>query len=256
MPLSTANDIVDRRATGFTDVAPFSLEVPVATTATLYTNALNLSVQNMGVVYEAPNPLPAGVSNISINGGWMTSNTALCSFWFARLINYGSINLATNVFTAGVVAPSRLECNVSRQIATAVFIEAETATGTSNGTLVVDYVDEDNASGSTPSMTLTANVVKQTAQFMELGDANMVKQITGAVRTGGASPSGTLRFWGIDPIDILPIPNIVQPEIFNTLTSMPFRTPLDAGEKVYVLCIGNSTTKSILGGLALMGETP
>jgi hypothetical protein len=205
---------------------------------------------------KMPSSLPSGVASFKPLSISLTSSVVAC-YMVARLTNLGSVNLSTNAFTAGSVMPTRLEGNTSRQIWSGILLETLTAFNATPGTMVVTYKDNSgNSAEAAASITLTASSVAGSMQFLNLntGDLGAV-EVTNMVRSGGTSPTGVLGAWGVECIDIIPVPTATQPEISNLLTGYPFTKPLGINDELVLIGVGGNTTKSVIGKTYFIGET-
>lgn len=257
MPLITANDFINRRADGFDAEYHFSLESPVAST-NVYTRTGVIQMHRVGtgIMAKMPSSLPSGVVSFKPLSITLTSSIA-AGYMVARLTNLGSVNLATNVFTAGSVMPTRLEGNTSRQIWSGILLETLTGFNATPGTMVITYLDDSgNSAEAAASITLTASSVAGSMQFLTLNGTDLgAFQVTNMVRSGGTSPTGVLGAWGVECIDLIPTPTATQPEISNLLTSFPFTKPLGINEELVLISVGNVATKSVIGKTYFIGET-
>ena len=164
----------------------------------------NFSLQKVGTAPILPT-LPSGVSAyiptaIKAAAAIITSPRTLM---FCEVIDMGSLNISTNVFTDGSAFPTRLELGTSRQTFGPIFVEFETALGGTPGSLTVTYVDQDgNTAETTAAQTMSAtNPNIGTTGWIVLNSPDVGAQdITTAARSGGTTPTGTVRFWGILPI--------------------------------------------------------
>ncbi len=123
-----------------------------------------------------------------------------------ELINFGSLNISTNTFTDGSAMPTRTIFNTSTAMCSPIFMEVEVALNATPGTLVVTYVDQNgNTAEASTSHTLTASAIPGSTSTVVLNTTDWgARDVTNAVRSAGTTPTGTIRFWGIVPIAIVP----------------------------------------------------
>lgn len=150
---------------------------------------------------------------------------------FGEFIDFGSIDIATGTFTDGVAMPARTVLgNASYTIPSGWLLAfCETAIVGTVNPLTVTYTDQDGNTGKTTTAhAMTLNPVIDSIAPMVLNVADWgVTDVTAATRTGGTS--GTIRFYGIIPIDVLPAWNtaFVEPQLPKLLCRR-----LSAGAKI------------------------
>lgn len=149
--------------------------------------------------------LPGGVTAyiptaVSVAG----SQNATYSILFAYLINLGSLDIAGPTFTDGSSMPTKTELGVSRTTSSAVFIEVTTALNATPGNMTVTYVDQDgNGAETTTAQALGGSSPVGSSGFIVLNSPDIgVRDITAATCTGGTTPTGVVRFWGVIPISM------------------------------------------------------
>lgn len=150
-----------------------------------------------------PSSFESGVTAyIPLDFTAITNLSSPVMFILGEMIDFGSLDLSTNVFTPGVAMPSRTVFNTSKQLASPIIVEGEVANNATPGTLVVTYKDQDGSAaeaGGSYTITASGNVSAGVIIKGNSPDWGAV-QVTNAVRSGGTTPTGTLRFWGMIPI--------------------------------------------------------
>jgi hypothetical protein len=121
---------------------------------------------------------------------------------FGELIDLGSLDISTNTFTDGNAMPTRTVFNTSTALSSPIIMEVEVALNATPGSIAVTYVDEDgNTAETTTAQAMTASSTVGSFAVITLNTGDYAaRDITGAARSGGTTPTGTVRFWGIVPI--------------------------------------------------------
>lgn len=153
--------------------------------------------------------LPSGVTGYIPTEVLVVHPTQGIAILIAELVDLGSIDIsgASGTFTDGSSLGTQTEGGAAgSNIFSSVWMEATTALNANPGTLVVTYVDQDgNTAEASPSMTLTGNSVAGSGSWLLLNNPDVaVRDITAAVRSGGTTPSGVIKFWGVKPIALVP----------------------------------------------------
>lgn len=178
-----------------------------------------------------------------------------------KMVDLGSLNIATPTFTDGNQMPTITEMGVSRQTSGAVYCEVTTALNATPGSITVTYVDQDgNSAETTSAQSLpTSNNGIKAGGFIFLNSTDTgVRDITTATRTGGTTPTGIVKFWGLIPIALMiGTANGSQNIMENLLTSGFNPVRLGAGDVVKVLVTAGSTTAAaaLSGNIFIVGDT-
>lgn len=256
MGLQTYNDFVCRQVAGYNSNEPIFGEQTTATT-TLFTTPNNLfTTQRCGTIKTFPS-LPSGVTSFIPTSLSVASSTSNCNLIAGKLVDLGSLNIATPTFTDGDQMPTVTELGSSVQVASAILVEVTTALNATPGSITVTYKDQDNNSAeTTTSHTLGASAVVGSVGLIQLnaGDWGAI-DITTATRTGGTTPSGILRFWGIIPLCVNPLSpntaNFVIPEDFISTGTNPLKL---ANGDILGVFITDGTAKSVFGFMNVIGD--
>lgn len=191
---------------------------------------------------------PTFVSSIAANG----SNLSIL---VGKMIDMGSLDISTNVFTTGSAYPSRRELGTnSVQTSGLLYVHPTVTLGGTVGTLNINYTDQGGNSGTVAyAMSSGGNL----GAFIQLasGDSG-VQSITNTTnRSGGAAPTGTVKFYGIMPIAIsvaAPTSSMIG---FNNLTTNFCFPELGAGDVIGLIDISTGTTNSSsLAYMWIVGE--
>ena len=208
MALTTFNGMLSRAAAGYGMSQPAWSEQTATTTNGIF-NGPVLSMQKGPESKAMPSPLPTGVTAyIPTRYCMLSFNSGDCSLLIAKLVDLGSLDISGPTFTDGSSMPTITECGVSRVTSSAVIAEVTTAFSATPGSYTITYVDQDgNAAETTSSVALTGSALVGSCSPVALntGDTG-VRDITAATRTGGTTPTGVMKFWGVIPLTILPMP--------------------------------------------------
>lgn len=258
MSIQTYDELIARVGSGHAAAWPYYHDGQV-TTGVLGGN--NTSLLRIGSVPALPT-LPSGVT--AYIPTCITGAIAIISsgrtYLFCEVIDMGSLNISTNVFTDGAAFPTRTELGASNATWGPVFVEFETALGGTPGNLTVTYVDQDgNTAETTTAQTMSAtNPNIGTTGFIVFNSPDIgARDITGAARTGGTAPTGTLRFWGILPICFIPVVSTgtIPPYSFHT---QGFNwVSLGAGAQIRIFSFTGTTSHggvSVIGKIDIVGD--
>ena len=227
----------------------------VATT-TMYTGAFIM--QRIGFTRAIPS-LPDGIVSVIPTSVDVLCSTVSLPVLCGRLTNLGSIDIsgASGTFTDGSAMPSRNTLGVSRQVWSNVIAEVTTTLNATPGSLAITYNDQDNnASESTTALSLTASSVAGSACFLRLntGDYGVV-DITAATRTAGTTPTGGIRFNGIEPLALFsatfnPGASYIEDLVCTSTNLME----MVATDQIGFYVLGSTVAKSIMGKVSYVGN--
>lgn len=257
MALTTYNAFIERIANGYWRGQTFGGERP-ATTQNLLTNNGN-GWQRVGDTQLMPGSLPTGVTSFIPTRVSFNSSQGSHSILIAELTSLGSINIATPTFTDGSVMPTITELGVSRKLASPVLCEVTTALNATPGSLQITYKDQDdNAAEANSAQALTASSTVGSSSWVTLntGDTGVV-DITAATRTGGTTPTGVIKFWGVRPIALIPASLTTGGTVTveDLIASACNLIRLGAAAQVGCFAYGNLAAKVIYGEMYLVGDS-
>ena len=206
MPLTTVQQILSRISNQFDKTATIYLDN--ATTRTQVWNAITQFPVSprLGYIETLPSTFETGVTSYIPTEISLNSSTAMPAM-ICEMIDMGNLNISTNVFTDGSAAPTRTYLGTSRQLPMQLWIECTTALNATPGSMSFTYVDQDNNTAeASSSLALVASATVGSGSMAQLNSNDWgVLDITTASRTGGTSPTGVIKFWGLIPITyILP----------------------------------------------------
>lgn len=253
MGLTTIDGYVSQVGNNKVSVKNFAVD-SVATSATCISSQL-IAVQNMGLIATMES-LPSGVTSYKLVGGRFRASTITCTYIVAKMVDMGNINIATPTFTDGSSMPTMLEGNVSRVLSSQPYGEVTTVLNATPGSITVTYVDQDgNTAETTASMALTASAAVGTMFPITLntGDTG-ARDITNSTRTGGTSPTGVIKYWGVIPLAVFQPQTVAQYDLVNLTTSDICPVDVGAGDNIYLLCIGSGSAKAAYGSLFFVGD--
>ena len=258
MAIATYDDIVSRTFSNWHANWLYYGEV-VATTAAFGGNSFALVA--IGDVKALPS-LPSGVSAYipTCFQGAIGTVTTPRTMLLCEVFDLGSLNIAGPTFTDGGTFPTRTELGSSRDTFGPVFVEITTGLNSNPGNYTITYVDQDgNSAETTTSQALPVSGAARSVGFVPLNTGDVgVKDITAANRTGGTSPTGVLKFWGV-----IPVAYCANGQ-GGTIFTYPFHTQtfnwvkLDAGAQLRCFAFGGVTTHgphTIAGCIDIVGDS-
>jgi len=255
MTLTTIDAIVKRVGDGFCLVEQIIKDLP-ATATTVFTGGGATSYVVGG--YTVPS-MPSGVSAF-IPTQIIPISAGTLRLWAFKVIDLGSLSLATPTFTDGSAMPTVTELGVSRQIAGPVIAEVETAFNATPGNFTVTYVDQDgNGAETIASTALTASATVGSVSALPLNSPDWgVQDITTATRTGGTTPSGVVRFWGCIPLGycLTGLNAAGNPTVMNFYGQCMNPTRLAAGDRIRVFAHNSGVIGRNVLAMQFVGDTP
>lgn len=200
MARSTTYNQLLARAASHGRSQPIWGEQATATTSSILTGSPQLNLQRVGRTKALPSSLPTGVSGFIPTRLTMSSSQGT-ALWAVKLVDLGSLNISTNVFTDGSAMPTVTELNTSRSLPGIVLAEVTTVLSATPGNLSITYTDQSGNTAATSAQTISGSAAVGSIGMVVLnaGDIGAV-DITTAARTGGSSPTGVFKFWGVIPI--------------------------------------------------------
>lgn len=256
MPITTVQGLLSRISNQFDKNSIIYLDNATTRTTTWNASSQNVSAPRLAYVETVPSPLETGVTAYiptEINISTSSSMPAM----FCELIDMGNINLGTNTFTDGAAAPTRTYLGTSRQLPVSVWIECTTATNVSPGNMTITYVDQDNNTAETTSaLAVTGSATRGSGSFATLnGNDWGVLDITAAAQSGGTTPSGVLKFWGVIPIAyVLPGASLSFESITEIFPDCGNFVRLAANSQLAVISVGTTTAASTFGNIRYVGD--
>jgi hypothetical protein len=254
MAIATFDDIVNRIGGGFGAWQPLWGEGA--------TGGNPLGGNNMAYGRLAwtmlPPSLPGGVTDYFIASAFLTSTIGIQPAMLAKLVNFGSLNISTNVFTDGSTMPNVAELgNAAAIVAGPVFMEVTTILNGTPGSITITYTNQAGTGGQVSvSQALTATTPVRVGGMITLaaGDTG-VRDITAAARTGGTTPTGVIKFYGVIPIGMFgPFQNSSL-TMRNLLTSGFHPYKVGASDEIGVIGMSGSSfsSRQTVGGIYLVG---
>lgn len=259
MAVSSYNDIIARIGSDYCAVEPLYGEFQGTRGVIVTTSA---PMVNMYDGPTTPSSLPSGVNAFVPTFVTGKIDAAInVTVMLARAINLGTLDLATNTFTDGSAYPTIKELgNNSSQSFGPVFCEITTALNATPGSFTITYIDQDNnAPETSSSYTLpTSNNGIKLVGWLNLNSTDIgVIDITGATQSGGSSPSGTLKFWGVIPLSMSsasPSLGLVQADNLLTDGFIWNELPVSTTIKGFSLASGTTSTgRAYVGALTIVG---
>jgi hypothetical protein len=255
MPVTTFNEFLARISAGYEHLIPVWGE---ATTATVVLGSNTIPIKRIGWASSTPASFPNGVSAFIPSEVYASRSVTDGTLLFAWLINFGDLDIAGPTFTDGSAMPTVLEGNVSRQLDSAVLIEVTTALSSSPGSITVTYVDQDGNTETTAAQSLGASAPVRSSGFILLNPPDRgARDITNATRTGGTTPTGVIRFWGIVPIAFMGISPLNPGGVAyqNLITESFNYLRLGTDATLGVFSFGSTATEAIVGAIKMVGDS-
>lgn len=201
MAVASYNDLIARVGNNYVANWPFYGET-AATTGIF--GGCNMALQRIGHGRTLPS-LPSGVTGYIATAaqGLILTSSSLRTVFVCECINLGTLDISTPTFTDGSAMPTQTVLGSSINTYSSVLVEVTTALNATPGSFTVTYVDQSgNAAETTTAQTLpTTNNGIGCAGWVNLNTGDVgVRDITTATRTGGTTPTGVIKFWGILPI--------------------------------------------------------
>lgn len=206
--------------------------------------------------------LPSGISKYRATLCQAISSGGQASLGVGQVINMGNIDIsgASGTFTDGAAYPTRTELGVANNPTYGPLLAVVTSTSlnATPGSLAINYTDQDGNSGSISATALTASATYGQGSFLTLaaGDCG-IRDVTGATRSAGTTPTGTITFYGIIPLAIVFAQSsqaFVIPR--NLVTDEFVMPPLAAGDKVgFVDWSFTTQAQTDLGTVWFFGES-
>jgi len=257
--VASYDDLVNRVGGNFTLNEPFWGETQ-ATTGLMSSNYA--SYVNLATMRTFPS-FPAGVTSYiptTISGQFSSGTTGFPVF-VCQAVNLGTLDISGPTFTDGSAMPTETELGVSSATYGPVFYEITTALNATPGSIQVTYIDQDgNAAEAGPTYALpTTNGNIHTMGTLGLNGSDIgVRDITTATRTGGTTPTGVIKFWGIRPIAMMCSDGNGVLYTENLITSCFNFCCLPAGAQVlYITTSGGTTTtaRALSGSMFVIGDS-
>lgn len=211
--------------------------------------------RNGPTIRAIPNPLPSGVPAYIPEFVEIMSSAATGPILLYEAVLLGSLDCATGTFTDGAAFPTRTALGSSRQLSGQVVVECATDM-VSQRTIQVTYVNQDGTGGrSSASHAITVNALKNSTGILVLqaGDT-AVQDITAVSASGGTSPTGTLNFWGVIPVAMIPASFGAAMLTKNLLAEGVIRR-LAAGTNLRCLQLNTQAAERAIGMLRFVHDT-
>jgi len=200
--------------------------------------------------------LPSGVTAYIPTRFSAHCSVSNLSLVFGKLVNLGDLDIATPTFTDGSNMGTATELGATQNIASAVFLEVTTVLNATPGNFTITYVDQDGNTGETSaSAALAASAEVGSGGWVALNSPDWgARDITTATRTGGTTPTGVIRFWGMIPLGILPLSPNGLIVTANFLTEHFNVKRFGASNVLGGFVLQNSAAKSVMGELFVIGD--
>lgn len=253
--ITTVQGLLSRISNQYDKTVNVYLDNSTTRTTVLNSQTYAPTAPRIGYIESNPSSFETGVTAYMPTEINMSSSTGMPAV-FCEMIDMGSLNLGTNTFTDGAAAPTRTYLGTSRQLPMQLWIECTTALNATPGNVTFTYVDQDNntAEAST-SQAATASATRGSGSFATLNSTDWgVLDITTASQSGGTTPSGVIKFWGLIPISyfFINVNNIV-----STIDIFPENgnfTRLGSSAQLGLISFGTTTASSAYGFIRMVGD--
>lgn len=198
--VTTYDGIIKLISDGYYKVEPFYKEFQAATTL-----AGDSGFTSRRIDFPTRPALPGSVTKYRfLNATGVVSTVALGTFLIGIGTNLGSLDIsgASGTFTDGSAMPSITSLGASAKQTGIVFAEVTTVLNSAPGTYSFTYKNQ-AGTGSRTSATITPSnsAAVGSAGFVSLQTGDWgVQDITAASRSSGTTPSGVIKFWGVQTI--------------------------------------------------------
>jgi hypothetical protein len=220
--------------------------------------AANAWSQSMSTFTKTIPTLEAGVSAYIPTAITANTNTASTSVLVGRFVELGSLDIATPTFTDGSTMGTRTVGGLSYNVSGILVVEVTTALSASPGNFTVTYVDQDgNAAETTTSRSFGASAPIGSSAFHTLNtDDYAVQDITTATRTGGTTPTGVVKFWGVEIIALLEgktiQTSVAKADLLNDGLNL---VRLGSGDVVRAIWLHATAAGRVIGDITYVGDT-
>lgn len=196
--LATHNEVLARITNGYSAMEPIHGNFPVVRANPV----TSLGAYRAFYVPNVPSSLASGVTAhipTQVHGGCSILGVFI---GYYEMIDLGSIDLSTNTFSSGSNMGTTTFGGQTVNRSGALWLEVTTALNSTPGTLKVTYVDQSgNTAEAAAGANMSASSVVGSGGFLRLnGTDGAVREVTTAAQSGGTSPSGVIKFWGLIPI--------------------------------------------------------
>ena len=250
------DNVLAQIASGYRLSLPFWGEIQTATVAF----GGNVSSHQRIATIAVPS-LPGGLTHIlptRISAVASNSN-APQSLLIAKATLLGTLNIGTGAYTDGSSMPTMTEAGSSRAVPGTIMLEVTTALNATPGSVTVKYVDQaGNAAETAPIIALPASAPAGSAGCVLLnsGDfgATDLDATLGLVQSGGTSPTGIIKAYGIQPIFLVPLLGALIGSIRSNLSPTFQPVKLLGGDSIAVYVLANTLVGSAFGNIYCAAE--
>lgn len=252
--ITTVQGLLSRISNQYDKTVTIYLDNPTTRTTVVNSQTYYPTAPRLGYIESIPSSLETGVTAYIPTEVTLNSSTSMPAM-LCEMIDMGSLNLGTNTFTDGAAAPTRTYLGTSRQLPVQLWIECTTAANATPGNITFTYVDQDNNTAETSSsQAVTASATRGSGSFATLNSTDWgVLDITAAAQSGGTTPSGVIKFWGVIPISYI-LPGILASGASDILPENGNFMRLGSSAQLGVISIGTTTASSTHGHIRMVGD--
>lgn len=205
--------------------------------------------------YTRALPTPSA-SVVSLIPTLLTAHcSTYCTIFVAKLTNFGSINIGTNVFTDGSTMGTGTRMGVSSaNLFGPILLEVTTSLNTFPGNLTIDYTDQDGNAQTGTSQALGGSMNAGNCGFYTITSTG-VRDVTNITQSGGTTPSGVVKAWGVTPIGFVSGGAGTATGVTDLITDMFAPLRLSASDTIGIFTIASaSTARGVTGHISYVGE--
>lgn len=246
MALTTYDDLIEQVAANKCAWFPLWGEAQSTTVILGGNNQAMQAVGNMQLL-----PSLGSMTDFFPTSLYLVETFGFRQLMLAKVIDLGSLDIsgASGTFTDGSAMPSEVELgNSAAPVSGPVWIEVTTALNATPGAFTITYTDQDGNTGQTSvSQNLNVSGTVRSSGWVTLATGDVgVRDITAAARTGGTTPTGVVKFWGILPVCMVRSVAANLPRHKNLLSQSFFIHKMGASDRLKVFA--QFTNIGVYGG--------
>ena len=250
MGVASFDDIITRISNDYTVNQPIWNELQTATVT-----ANNLSINRVGRTKLMPS-LPSGVTSYIPTAISLIGSTSNALYLAGKLVSLGTWNLSTATFTDGSAMPQQTVFGTaSTYVPSPVILEVTTALNATPGGVSVTYTDQSGNSTETAAFSWGASSPIGTCMWLPLNSPDWgVRDITNVTQSGGTSPTGACKLYGIVPFGLFY--SVGSGGAVESMLTYDFCfNELGAGDEIGVFGMMSSATKAVMGHIFIVGDS-
>jgi hypothetical protein len=177
-----------------------------------------------------------------------------------KLVDFGSINIGTNVYTSGGTMPTITELGASNTMAGPILMQVTTALNSTPGNIAVTYTNQAGTGGNSTagiSQSLPTSGTIHSSGFVQMINNDWGAQtITAASNSGGTTPSGIVHFYGCIPIALMTPAPVQQFSRKENLVTAGFNAiRMAANDAIGVYGMYSQQPRAVIGEIYFVGDS-